>query len=70
MRALRYIPLFVIVGALATAALAERKNTDWSPVVYPEQRLPLIFSHAKHAPTRVAAAPNTKRCRRFDTHRA
>ncbi len=43
----RIIPLIVI--ALATSVVADDQvTTDWSPIVYPLQRLPLIFSHAKH----------------------
>jgi len=38
----RAIVLFVLVFAVAAGA------EDWSPIVYPAQRLPLIFSHAKH----------------------
>jgi hypothetical protein len=54
MRVLRFIPFVVIVCALATAVIADRSGLGgrdaarWSPVVYPEQRLPLVFSHAKH----------------------
>jgi hypothetical protein len=33
----------------AGAVLADRRDaTAWSPIVYPLQRLPLVFSHAKH----------------------
>jgi hypothetical protein len=33
----------------ATAVLAgDDATTEWSPAVYPTQRLPLVFSHAKH----------------------
>lgn len=45
---MKTLGLFVLVCALATAVGAERDRARWSPVVYPEQRLPLIFSHAKH----------------------
>ena len=34
----------------------ERPQLDWSPVVYPLQRLPLIFSHAKHLARGTACA--------------
>jgi Cytochrome c7 and related cytochrome c len=41
----------VIVLAIVCAAagvVADRADAPFSPVVYPPQRLPLIFSHAKH----------------------
>jgi hypothetical protein len=42
--------LVIILGlGLAGAGLAENgRETAWSPIVYPLQRLPLTFSHAKH----------------------
>jgi len=41
--------LLVLVGAAVWGAVAMAETGDaWSPVVYPEQRLPLTFSHAKH----------------------
>jgi hypothetical protein len=49
---MRYLPLLVIVCALGIAWA----DDDWSPVVYPTQRLPLIFSHAKHARLGIACA--------------
>lgn len=42
------LALLVIVGALLARAAADDTSTAWSPVVYPEQRLPLIFSHRVH----------------------
>jgi len=42
---------FLIVLALGAGVLAQPaqlEDPDWSPVVYPLQRLPLIFSHQKH----------------------
>ena len=47
MKYLRYLPLLVIAFGLGSAVLAEQ-GTGWSPIVYPEQRMPLAFSHAKH----------------------
>jgi hypothetical protein len=50
MKAARTIVLIVLVAlacGLATVVAAE-SGEGWSPVVYPEQRLPLVFSHAKH----------------------
>jgi len=52
-RFLRYLPLAVIAALAivlgATGVRAERGPDDaWSPVVYPEQRLPLTFSHRLH----------------------
>lgn len=40
-----------ILGALGLAGgvLADQdRAAEWSPIVYPMQRLPLVFSHAKH----------------------
>lgn len=52
MRAGRLLVLAMIAAALGGAAvLADGgggRGEDWSPVVYPVQRLPLIFSHGKH----------------------
>ncbi len=56
MRAARILTLFAIVCALASAVVADRDATTWSPVVYPEQRLPLIFSHGKHLARGVTCA--------------
>ena len=51
MRALRYLPLLAIIAGLGTAMA-----TDWSPVVYPAQRLPLVFSHKQHLARGTACA--------------
>jgi hypothetical protein len=48
MKIIRAIVLFAIVCA-AAGGFADRADAPFSPVVYPPQRLPLIFSHAKHA---------------------
>jgi hypothetical protein len=48
MKILRLIVLFAIICA-AAGGFADRDDPPFSPVVYPPQRLPLIFSHAKHA---------------------
>ena len=40
--------LAILVLLVAGAVVAGERDTAWSPVVYPEQRLPLVFSHAKH----------------------
>ena len=50
MKRTRIIPLLVIVAALSVAVVRadENKPVSWSPVVYPEQRLPLVFSHRIH----------------------
>jgi hypothetical protein len=37
-----------IAAAVAGADGRDIRDPAWSPVVYPEQRLPLIFSHGKH----------------------
>jgi hypothetical protein len=39
----------VVVVACASVVVADAdREADWSPVVYPMQRLPLVFSHGKH----------------------
>ncbi len=50
MRLLRYLPIVMIVAGLGGALVLadEPAHTDWSPVVYPMQRLPLVFSHKAH----------------------
>ncbi|MBS1120979.1 MAG: cytochrome c family protein [Deltaproteobacteria bacterium] len=62
MRLARYLPILAILAIVAglaglgTAVLADGRSDDrsddrpdeWSPIVYPLQRLPLIFSHGKH----------------------
>ena len=49
MKFLRTLIVFAIVCAGAGATvIADRVEPPFSPVVYPPQRLPLIFSHAKH----------------------
>ena len=48
MKILRTLVLFAIV-CVAAGGAADRAEPELSPVVYPPQRLPLIFSHAKHA---------------------
>jgi hypothetical protein len=49
MRVRRLLPLIAITLAFG-GALADNGSPgdDWSPVVYPLQRLPLVFSHARH----------------------
>ena len=47
------LPRKLLVLALVCAAAVGLADdaaapTDWSPVVYPAQRLPLVFSHARH----------------------
>jgi hypothetical protein len=48
MKIIRAIVLFAIVCA-AAGGFADGTDAPFSPVVYPPQRLPLIFSHGKHA---------------------
>jgi len=50
MKFLRYLPLLVIAAALGAAAVRaeDDRSVSWSPIVYPEQRLPLVFSHRVH----------------------
>jgi hypothetical protein len=38
----------LLVLLACAAALADDAPPEWSPIVYPLQRLPLVFSHAKH----------------------
>jgi hypothetical protein len=49
---LRRVAIAAAVALLALAAgavlAAGDRGDDWSPVVYPPQRLPLVFSHARH----------------------
>lgn len=40
--------LLVLVLAIVGGAAIAETGEGWSPVVYPAQRLPLTFSHAKH----------------------
>ncbi|HLL20969.1 MAG TPA: cytochrome c3 family protein, partial [Kofleriaceae bacterium] len=56
MRITRIIPVVVIVVALGVAGGSPPANDEWSPVVYPYQHLPLIFSHAKHQARGIACA--------------
>ncbi|HEY1553914.1 MAG TPA: cytochrome c3 family protein [Kofleriaceae bacterium] len=44
----RLLVILVVFAGAAVLADNGSEGTDWSPVVYPAQRLPLIFSHAKH----------------------
>lgn len=48
------LPIIVLLVALGVAIAQPHERDDWSPVIYPEQRIPLIFSHAKHARIGVA----------------
>jgi hypothetical protein len=47
MKITRFLPL-IVVCAFASALPADRAQPPWSPVIYPAQRIPLIFSHGKH----------------------
>src|SRR3970282_1544372 len=57
-RAIVFVMLAGVGGALADGQPGA-VNDDWSPIMYPLQRLPLIFSHGKHLarapPARCAA---------------
>ena len=54
---MRYLPIVAIFVALGIASADKAgPNENWSPVVYPTQHLPLIFSHAKHARLGIACA--------------
>jgi hypothetical protein len=53
----RLLLAVILLGiAGAGAVVAERDRAEWSPVVYPLQRLPLVFSHAKHLERGTACA--------------
>jgi hypothetical protein len=67
MRAGRLVMFVVLAAVAAGAAIAMLggaavlaggggRGDDWSPVVYPAQRLPLIFSHAAHLARGAACA--------------
>ena len=47
MRAHSLLLLIVLVG-VSFADDRGPSGEDWSPVIYPAQRMPLVFSHAKH----------------------
>jgi len=52
-RVLRWGPIAVAIGilfgaGLAGSVVADQDAAAWSPIVYPMQRLPLVFSHASH----------------------
>jgi Cytochrome c7 and related cytochrome c len=47
-KAFPLVCLVAIAGTLARGD-TQRENDDWSPIVYPAQQMPLIFSHAMHA---------------------
>jgi hypothetical protein len=40
--------VITLLVLLAATVLAGERESAWSPIVYPEQRMPLAFSHAKH----------------------
>ena len=40
--------LMLVGGSLVRAEPPLAPGDDWSPVIYPAQRLPLVFSHARH----------------------
>ncbi|HEY1546396.1 MAG TPA: cytochrome c3 family protein [Kofleriaceae bacterium] len=42
------IVIALCAGVVAQPVLPDDGPDDWSPIVYPLQRLPLTFSHAKH----------------------
>jgi hypothetical protein len=45
---MKAIAILLVLAVAGVAVLAGDHDTAYSPVVYPEQRLPLTFSHAKH----------------------
>ena len=66
-------PLFIRLwgfGVIALVALAcgigvaDSRAPEWSPIVYPMQRLPLIFSHNKHLSAAARRASRATRPRR------
>ena len=48
------LTLIVIAAGIGGATVVD--GDDWSPIVYPAQRLPLIFSHQLHLGTLALAA--------------
>src|SRR3569833_2963224 len=48
MKARIVLLLLLALCVVVAAQPAQPDDADWSPVVYPLQRLPLIFSHQKH----------------------
>lgn len=60
MRAHRSIGLVVVTAMVAVASargwLVDRDPAEWSPVIYPQQQLPIVFSHAKHLARGTACA--------------
>ncbi|MEP6863370.1 MAG: cytochrome c3 family protein [Deltaproteobacteria bacterium] len=61
MKARIILLLLLALCVVVAAQPAQPEELDWSPVVYPLQRLPLIFSHQKHlarGTTCVACHPN------------
>ncbi len=44
----RLLILLLVVVVAGAIVHAQHDGTNWSPVVYPEQRLPLTFSHRTH----------------------
>ena len=43
-----WVVTIALALGLSGAVVAEHDRAEWSPIVYPLQRLPLVFSHAKH----------------------
>jgi hypothetical protein len=53
----RNLLIATVVLACAGVVVADRdRAAEWSPVVYPMQRLPLVFSHARHLARGTACA--------------
>jgi hypothetical protein len=54
---LRAAAAMIVLGlGFAGAVVADQDDAAWSPVVYPLQRLPLVFSHARHLARGTACA--------------
>lgn len=46
--ALAAVIALAVLGAAASGVADHGRDEAWSPVIYPAQRLPLVFSHARH----------------------
>ena len=46
--ALAAVIALAALGVTRAVLAADDRGDDWSPIVYPLQRLPLTFSHARH----------------------
>ena len=59
-RLILLLSLVALVGAIGELAHGRSPADDWSPVIYPAQRMPLIFSHMVETPNSEKHAPETR----------